>query len=268
MLEQTTVKFLSSTTSTASVLRNNKRLTLKCGHAIVDVRIIEWVKRQNIQWVFFHRLTMNNRKNIAGSHLQTAKRPSLKGTKPAKLKSSCVGRILVHCPSGNSVQGGVKHSVEPSLSPPATTSFPEIKAAPWWYRGIKSGFREVHPDSVGSSAFHGQCSTSTASKRSSLLSWPPTANRRPSAIQFTVSPSLATCNGLDSCHLQRIAYMLCLARQNTLNSNQVNWAASAASSWATIRKKLTYCHVNQRAHYLTEEPVVRTQGPAHYAADL
>ncbi len=63
ILQQTTVKFLSPKSSTVSVLRNNIWLTLTCGHVITDVWIIEWVKRQNTQWVYFNHLTMNNRKN-------------------------------------------------------------------------------------------------------------------------------------------------------------------------------------------------------------
>ncbi len=161
---------------------------------------------------------MNNWED-SSSHLHTAKRPSPKGTRPANLTPLCTGRILVHCPSGNAVQGGVKHSAEPSLSPPATINFPETKAAPWYSRGIKSGLRDIHPGSAGSSEFHGQWSISTAPKGQPFLSWPPTANRRPSASQVTVSPSLAIYNGLDSCHLQRITNMLWLTRQNTGNHN-------------------------------------------------
>ncbi len=156
-----------------------------------------------MQWICFNRLVMNERRGKASSHLQTPKRPSPKGTMPANLTPSCTGRILVHCPSGNSVPGSVKHSAEPSLSPPATTNFPEAKAAPWLHRGIKSGLREIHPAFVGSPESHGQRSISTAPEGSYTLVSPPTANIRPSGSQFRVSPPLANFNGWDSCHLKK-----------------------------------------------------------------
>ncbi len=143
---------------------------------------------------------MKHGRRILSSHLPTNKRPSRKGSMPTNSTFLCMGRIFVHCPLGNAVQGSVRHSIEPFLSPPAKTNFPETKTAPCSYRGVKSGAREIHPDSMGLLEFHGQCSISTVSEGLPMVVSPPIANIRPSVSQFTVSRIRATF--IDSCHLE------------------------------------------------------------------